>query len=55
MSGPHYLLTEIENTENTDEQRRAASLAIARYASTQDYPAGVAGELLDMLGLRGDA
>lgn len=54
MSGPHYLTTEIENTETTEEQRRAASLAIARYASTQDDSAGVAGELLDMLGLRGE-
>ncbi|MGW5387154.1 hypothetical protein [Nocardia sp. NPDC003963] len=47
MSGPHYLTTEIENTENTPEQRAAAARTVARHTSD----AGDCRELLEMLGL----
>ncbi|MFB8031335.1 hypothetical protein, partial [Streptomyces sp. NPDC055990] len=47
MSGPHYLTTEIENTETTPEQRAAAARTVARHAAD----AGDCRELLEMLGL----
>lgn len=54
MSEPPLLATELDVDETTPEERRNAGLAVARHALTQDDPTSVAGELLDMLGLRGD-
>ena len=47
MSRPHYLTTEVENTENTAEQRAAAARTVARHSTD----AGDCRDLLAMLGL----
>lgn len=56
MSEPPLLVTELDIDEDaiTPEMRRRMAVLACGWALDQDDPKAAAGELLDMLGLRGD-